>query len=89
MSNELLIWRRSSTPSEWSELASKAGTSTGYLNLIAYGHRNASPKLALAIENASKFFSEKPEISKERLVFKEFCHDNFSAGCDISHLQED
>jgi hypothetical protein len=35
-------------------LAVKSGTSTGYLNLIAYGYRNASPKLATSIEAASR-----------------------------------
>lgn len=70
MSNQLLSWRKSSSSSEWSDLASKVGTSVGYLNLIAYGYRNASPRLALAIEIASKSFVGKPVITKEQLVFK-------------------
>lgn len=37
MENELLSWRRASTKEEWHALAVKSGTSTGYLNLIAYG----------------------------------------------------
>ncbi|EAM8581035.1 MULTISPECIES: transcriptional regulator [Enterobacteriaceae] len=70
MNNQLLIWRKSSTKEQWAELAQKSGTSSGYLNLIAYGHRNASPRLALAIETASKSFADKPVITKEQLVFK-------------------
>lgn len=70
MTNELLNWRRTSTQEEWLELAQRAGTTAGYLNLIAYGHRNASPRLAEVIEIASKTFLDKPRISKERLVFK-------------------
>lgn len=70
MNNQLLIWRKSSTKEQWEELAQKSGTSSGYLNLIAYGHRNASPRLASAIEAASKSFADKPVITKEQLVFK-------------------
>ncbi|HAT3951877.1 TPA: transcriptional regulator [Kluyvera ascorbata] len=70
MANQLLSWRKSSTANEWTDLAYKAGTSVGYLNLIAYGYRNASPRLALAIEAASKSFADKPVITKEQLVFK-------------------
>lgn len=70
MENQLLTWRKSSSNDEWVELAGKAGTSPGYLNLIAYGYRNASPRLAMAIEAASKSFSDKPVIAKERLVFR-------------------
>jgi hypothetical protein len=51
-------------------LACRAGTSAGYLNLIAYGYRNASPRLALAIESASRLFPDKNLIKKEQLVFK-------------------
>ena len=69
MGNQLLTWRKSSTPEEWADLACRAGTSPGYLNLIAYGYRNASPRLALAIEAASKLFSDKHLIRKEDLVF--------------------
>ncbi|EHQ5579802.1 MULTISPECIES: hypothetical protein [Enterobacter] len=74
MENQLLTWRKSSSNDEWIDLASKAGTSPGYLNLIAYGYRNASPRLALAIETASKSFPEKPIIAKEQLVFR--CSDS-------------
>lgn len=70
MNNQLLAWRKSSTKEQWEDLAKKSGTSEGYLNLIAYGHRNASPRLALAIESASKSFMDKPVIRKEQLVFK-------------------
>ncbi|NWC65420.1 transcriptional regulator [Cedecea sp. P7760] len=69
MTNELLNWRRSSTKEEWLELARRAGTSAGYLNLVAYGYRNASPRLALSIETASQGFVGKELISKEGLVF--------------------
>lgn len=74
MKNQLLTWRKSSSNDEWIDLACKAGTSPGYLNLIAYGYRNASPRLALAIETASKSFPEKPIIAKEQLVFR--CSDS-------------
>ena len=47
MNNQLLAWRKSSTKEQWADLAKKSGTSSGYLNLIAYGYRNASPRLAL------------------------------------------
>ncbi len=70
MNNQLLAWRKSSTKEQWVDLAKKSGTSSGYLNLIAYGYRNASPRLALAIESASKSFVDKPVIAKEQLVFK-------------------
>ncbi|HHU1434723.1 TPA: transcriptional regulator [Escherichia coli] len=60
MNNQLLAWRKCSTKEQWADLAKKSGTSPGYLNLIAYGHRNASPRLALAIESASKSFVNKP-----------------------------
>lgn len=56
MSNQLLQWRKSSTSDEWKELAFKSGTTPGYLNLVAYGYRNASPRLAQSIELASKCF---------------------------------
>lgn len=69
MENQLLTWRKSSSNDEWAELANKAGTSPGYLNLIAYGYRNASPRMAQAIEEASKSFAGKSVITKERLVF--------------------
>ncbi|WFW58743.1 transcriptional regulator [Citrobacter freundii] len=70
MNNQLLDWRKSSTKEQWADLAKKSGTSSGYLNLIAYGYRNASPRLASAIEHASKSFIDKPVITKEQLVFK-------------------
>lgn len=69
MNNQLLSWRRASTSAEWLELAKKAGTTVGYLNLIAYGYRNASPRLATAIERASETFLQKSTIKKENLVF--------------------
>lgn len=69
MKNMLLEWRRASSREEWCALADKSGTSTGYLNLIAYGHRTPSPKLAVSIENASVEFPDKPKITKELLVF--------------------
>ncbi|WP_446030603.1 transcriptional regulator [Lelliottia amnigena] len=69
MENELLSWRRASTKEEWQALAVKSGTSTGYLNLIAYGYRNASPKLATSIEAASRTFVGKKTLKREMLVF--------------------
>lgn len=69
MSNQLLNWRRASTSDEWLELAKQSGTTVGYLNLIAYGYRNASPRLAISIERASQSFANKELITKENLVF--------------------
>lgn len=69
MKNALLVWRQSATKSEWSLLAEFAGTTPGYLNLIAYGYRKASPKLAISIECASKKIPEKELITKESLIF--------------------
>ncbi|MDU4305371.1 MAG: hypothetical protein E7I26_17015, partial [Enterococcus faecalis] len=40
-----------------------------YLNLIAYGYRNASPKLATSIEAASRTFVGKKPLKREMLVF--------------------
>lgn len=70
MNNQLLSWRRAATSAEWLELAKKSGTTVGYLNLVAYGYRNASPRLAIAIEKASETFLLKPPIKKEKLVFR-------------------
>ena len=70
MYNQLHKWRLSSTADEWNKLAELSGTSTGYLNQIAYGNRNPSPKLAEAIEKASKTFN-KPTLDKKSLVFGE------------------
>lgn len=69
MTHPLLKWRKSATPQEWQRLAEKAGTTPGYLNLIAYGYRNASPRLAQAIEQATETFIDKARVSKESLVF--------------------
>lgn len=69
MVNPLLKWRKSATPQEWLQLARKAGTTPGYLNLVAYGYRNASPRLAHAIELATLTFAGKACVSKESLVF--------------------
>lgn len=69
MENVLLSWRRSATKDEWIQLAKLSGTTIGYLNLVAYGYRKASPKLAFLIEAASQNFTDKNVISKESLVF--------------------
>lgn len=69
MKNELLVWRQSSSKTEWELLAELAGTTPGYLNLIAYGYRRASPKMAISIECASSKIPARPMISKEALVF--------------------
>ncbi|GKO10228.1 TPA: transcriptional regulator [Klebsiella pneumoniae] len=79
MSNQLLQWRKSSTSDEWKELAFKSGTTPGYLNLVAYGYRNASPRLAQSIELASKCFPSKQVISKESLVFAQHSSANPAA----------
>lgn len=69
MKSELLIWRQSSSKSDWELLAALSGTTTGYLNLIAYGYRKASPKMATSIECASRKIPARPTITKESLVF--------------------
>lgn len=71
MYNQLHRWRLSSTPTEWKLLAHLSGTSPGYLNLIAYGHRLPSAKMAEAIEKASGEFLNKPTLDKKSLVFGE------------------
>lgn len=76
MTNQLLNWRKTSTSEEWLELAKKAGTTIGYLNLVAYGYRNASPRLASSIEMASQSFDGKMMIKKENLVFRNSSHDH-------------
>lgn len=68
MTNDLLRWRKESTQDDWVRLAQLAGTSVGYLNLVAYGYRRASPKKAEQIELASKHFNYVP-VKKELLVF--------------------
>ncbi|HGJ5880764.1 transcriptional regulator [Arsenophonus nasoniae] len=68
MTNDLLRWRKESTQDDWVRLARLAGTSVGYLNLVAYGYRRASPKKAEQIEFATKHFNYLP-VKKELLVF--------------------
>ena len=69
MSNELLRWRKSATTNEWSQLATLANTTVGYLDQIAYGNRRASPEKALAIETATTQFTNQAPVLKESLVF--------------------
>lgn len=71
MSNELLRWRKGATVAEWSELATLANTTTGYLDQLAYGNRRASPGKAKAIEDGTKNFGNQPPVTKESLVFAE------------------
>ncbi|MGK5746954.1 transcriptional regulator [Proteus mirabilis] len=68
MSNELLRWRKEASQDDWKLLAQLAGTSVGYLNLIAYGNRRASPRKAEDIEEATKHFKYEI-VKKEALVF--------------------
>ncbi|QXX82918.1 transcriptional regulator [Providencia sp. R33] len=68
MSNELLRWRKEASQDDWKLLAQLAGTSVGYLNLIAYGNRRASPRKAEDIEEATKHFKYET-VKKEALVF--------------------
>ncbi|MFS1564109.1 MAG: transcriptional regulator [Candidatus Arsenophonus phytopathogenicus] len=68
MTNDLLRWRKESTQDDWVRLAQLAGTSVGYLNLVAYGYRRASPKKAKQMELATKHFNYLP-VKKELLVF--------------------
>jgi len=69
MTNDLLRWRKASSPEEWSQLAKLAKTSVGYLDQIAYGFRRASPGKASDIECATKQFSRHAPVTKESLVF--------------------
>ncbi|ATX62785.1 MULTISPECIES: transcriptional regulator [Yersinia] len=62
MSHDLLGWRKVSSVEEWQRLADLSCTSPGYLNLIAYGHRKASPALAKRIEVATS-----GAVTKEQL----------------------
>ncbi len=72
MSTELLRWRKDSKKVNsdlWNQLAQLVGTSPGYLNLIAYGKRNPSPRRAKKIEEATKMISEVKPVTKESLLF--------------------
>ena len=69
MENDLLRWRKESTPEDWERLAALANTSPGYLNLIAYGFRRASPSKAYEIEAATTKFNKYAPVTKESLVF--------------------
>ncbi|HEN4722060.1 TPA: transcriptional regulator [Yersinia enterocolitica] len=69
MSNDLLRWRKSADKEEWAALARLVGTSVGYMNLIAYGVRRASPKRASAIEKGTKLIGKYAPVTKESLVF--------------------
>lgn len=69
MSNDLLRWRKEASKEEWALLAEKANTSVGYLDLLAYGFRRASPMKAQKIENASLEFVPRKPVTKESLVF--------------------
>lgn len=69
MSNDLLRWRKDADKDEWAELAQLVGTSVGYMNLIAYGVRRASPERAEAIEEGTKQIGKYQPVTKESLVF--------------------
>ena len=69
MSNDLLRWRKDADKDEWAELAQLVGTSVGYMNLIAYGVRRASPERADAIEKGTKQIGKYQPVTKVSLVF--------------------
>lgn len=69
MSNELLRWRKEADKDDWAILAHLVGTSVGYMNLIAYGVRRASPTRAAAIEQGTKQIGKYQPVTKESLVF--------------------
>lgn len=69
MSNDLHRWRKAANKEEWAALARLVGTSVGYMNLIAYGVRRASPKRAEAIEKGTKLIGGYTPVTKESLVF--------------------
>jgi len=69
MSNDLLRWRKEANKEEWFALAQHVGTSVGYMNLIAYGVRRASPDRAEAIEKGTKLIGKHSPVTKESLVF--------------------
>lgn len=47
--NGLLAWLKTATDEE----IGKTGTTRGYLRLVGYGHKNASPEVAAMMELAS------------------------------------
>lgn len=49
----LADWLREATDSQRAKAAEKAGTSVGYLYLLAGGHRRASTDLAKKLEKAT------------------------------------
>lgn len=54
MPTKLAEWMRLASKEEKEELARRAGTSVGYLRLLAYGHReNPKVRLALGIQKAT------------------------------------
>lgn len=67
--NELMRWKKQAGPHKWEVLASLAGTSTGYLNQLAYGFRRASAEKAMRISQATKNWSDPEPVAKEALVF--------------------
>ncbi len=69
MENDLLRWRKESSSDDWARLAELANTSVGYLNLIAYGFRRASPSKAYEIEAATTQINKYAPVTKESLVF--------------------
>jgi hypothetical protein len=55
MPTKLAEWMRLASKEEKEELALRAGTSVGYLRLLAYGHReNPKVRLALAISRGTR-----------------------------------
>ncbi len=69
MENDLLRWRKESSPEDCARLAKLANTSVGHLNLIAYGFRRASPNKAYEIEAATTQINKYAPVTKESLVF--------------------
>lgn len=51
--NMMQVWMRAATESERIYLALEAGTSRGYLNQLAGGHREPRPELAAEIERVT------------------------------------
>jgi hypothetical protein len=69
MKNDLHRWKKEATREDWINLAQIAGTSVGYLNLIAGGFRRASPDMASRIEDGTKQFDRLLPVKKENLIF--------------------
>lgn len=84
MATDLLRWRKEAnkiSPSLWVKVADAAGTTPAYLDQLAYGFSQSSPKLAAKIADATRNIKLIPPVSKESIVFGKIDNaGNLSAG---------